>query len=357
MLLCNHRIVVPESLQAQTLTKIHQGHQGIQRCRARAQKAVWWLHISNHIEHLIQSCPVYVHSLTPPREPMISSTLPEYPWQKVGSDMFHLNGATYLLTVDYYSRYPEIVKMTLTTSESTIKALRSIFSRLGIPKVLISDNGPQYASKAMEDFAKSYGFNHITSSPHYPQGNALAERTVKTVKDLLKKSKDPYLALMVYRATPFPWCGRSPAELLMGRQLRTDLPQSKSQLIPQWPYLKSFQQQEQKFKGQQEINYNERHRTRSLPPISNDEHVWVKTDSEQQSGTVMKPADTPRSYVVKTNSGPVRRNRQHLTVIPEGELTTNPQQESTFRGRTSPIATRSRTGTPINPPDRLILYS
>ena len=226
MLLCNHRIVVPESLQAQMLTKIHQGHQGIQRCRARAQKAVWWLHISNHIEHLIQSCPVCVHSLTPPREPMISSTLPEYPWQKFGSDMFHLNGATYLLTVDYYSHYPEIVKMTSTTSESTIKALRSIFSRLGIPEVLISDNGPQYASKAMEDFAKSYGFNHITSSPHYPQGNVLAERTIKTVKDLLKKSKDPYLALMVYRATPFPWCGRSPAELLMGRQLRTDLPQS-----------------------------------------------------------------------------------------------------------------------------------
>ena len=137
---------------------------------------------------------------------------------------------------------------------------------------------------------------------------------------------------MVYRATPFPWCGRSPAELLMGRLLRTDLPQSKSQLIPQWPYLKwpylkSFQQQEQKFKGQQEIKYNERHCTRSLPPISNDEHVWVKTYPEQQSGTVMKPADTPRSYVVKTNSGPVRRNRQHLTVIPEGELTTNPQQD------------------------------
>ena len=107
---------------------------------------------------------------------MISSTLPEYPWQKVGSDMFHLNGATYLLIVDYYSRYPEIVKMMSTTSESTIKGLRSIFSRLGIPEVLNSDNGPQYASKAMEDFAKSYGFNHITSSPHYPQGNALAER-------------------------------------------------------------------------------------------------------------------------------------------------------------------------------------
>ena len=147
---------------------------------------------------------------------MISSTLPEYPWQKVGFDLFHLNGAIYLLTVDYYSRYPEIVQMTSTTSESTIKALRSIYTRLGFPEIFISDNGPQYASEAMKGFAKSYRFNHITSSPHYPQGNALAERTVKTVKDLLQKSKDPYLALMAYRATPFPWCGRSSAEVLSG---------------------------------------------------------------------------------------------------------------------------------------------
>ena len=74
---------------------------------------------------------------------MISSILSEYPWQKVGSDLFHLNGATYLLTVDYYSCYPEIVKMISTTSESTNKALHSIFSRLEIPEILISDNGPQ----------------------------------------------------------------------------------------------------------------------------------------------------------------------------------------------------------------------
>jgi len=172
---------------------------------------------------------------------MISSTLPEYPWQKLGSDLFHLNGATYLLVVDYYSRYPEITKLSSTTSDSIIKALRSIFSRLGIPEILISDNGPQYASGVMNDFAKSYGFQHITSSPHYPQGNALAERTVKTIKSLLKKSSDQYLALLAYRATPFPWCGYSPVELLMGRPLRTDVPQVTTQMIPQWPHLKSFQ--------------------------------------------------------------------------------------------------------------------
>ena len=82
-------------MQAQTLDKIHQGHQGIQRCRARAQKAVWWLQISNHIKNMVQFCPECVEHSTPPREPMTPSTLPDYPWQKVGLDLFHLSGATY----------------------------------------------------------------------------------------------------------------------------------------------------------------------------------------------------------------------------------------------------------------------
>ena len=126
------------------------------------------------------------------------STLPDYPWQKVRSDLFHFKGATYFLIVDYYSRYPEITKLSSTTSVSIVRTLLSIFSRLGISKVLITDNGPQYASVVVKDFAKSYGFEHITSSPRYPQGNALTERTVKTVKALLKKSTDPYIALLVY---------------------------------------------------------------------------------------------------------------------------------------------------------------
>ena len=84
------------------------------------------------------------------------------------------------------------------------------------------DNGPQFDSEEFEKFSANYNFEHSTSSPRYPQSNGFVERGVKTVKNLLKKSQDPYLTLLNYRATPLSWCGRSPTELLMGMKGEDD---------------------------------------------------------------------------------------------------------------------------------------
>ena len=119
-----------------------------------------------------------------------------------GTDLFELWGKQYLLVVDYLSRYSEISRLESTDSESVILHLKSIFARHGIPETVRSDNGPQFASDAFKKFAQSYGFNHDTSSPKYPQSNGTAERMIQTVKSLLKKSVDPYLALLSYRTTP-----------------------------------------------------------------------------------------------------------------------------------------------------------
>ena len=67
----------------------------------------------------------------------------------------------------------------------------------------MSDNGPQFTSCDMKEFASSYGFDLLTSSPFYPQSNGLVERTIKTVKMLLKDSADPYMALLSFCATYF----------------------------------------------------------------------------------------------------------------------------------------------------------
>lgn len=89
-------------------------------------------------------------------------------------------------------------------------AMKSIFARHGIVNILVNDNAPQYASAEFKSFAESWEFSHVTSSPHYAQSNELAERTVQTIKKLLKMSCDPYIALLEYRNTPLDGVGLSP---------------------------------------------------------------------------------------------------------------------------------------------------
>jgi len=101
-------------------------------------------------------------------------------------------------------------------------------TRRRVPSVpFISDNGPQCKCKEFEGFASTWGFTHITSSPHYPQSNGLAEKSVHIAKCLMEKAKadhrDPYLSLLEYRNTPVDNF-RSPAQLLMSRRLRSILP-------------------------------------------------------------------------------------------------------------------------------------
>ena len=87
----------------------------------------------------------------------------------------------------------------------------------------MTDNGTQFSSQDFAQFASSYGFTHVTSSPKPPQANGEAERAVQTIKQLLKKNKDPYLALLMYKATPLQ-NSLSPSKLLMGRKLKTRVP-------------------------------------------------------------------------------------------------------------------------------------
>ena len=266
----------------------------------------------------------------------------------MAADLFQLKGADYLVIVDYFSRYPEVHKLTRTTSQNVINSLKTVFARHGIPETLRTDNGPQFSSQQFAEFAKQYDFTHTTSSPHFPASNGQAERTVQTVKHLLKDADDPPLALLSYRATPFQWCGKSPAELLMGRKIRTSLPQTTTSLIPQWDYLTEFKTANKKFKDQQKKSFDNSHRVRNLPDIPDNTDVWITTGQNTPATTVRR-AEAPRSYIVQTPTGEVCRNRSQLNVNPS--TTTDSQPIANSR---SPVLTRSRTGTVINPPDRLI---
>ena len=116
------------------------------------------------------------------KEPLISHEIPAKPWQKVGTDLFHFKNNDYLVIVDYFSNFPEIAWLKSTTSSSIITHMKSIFARHGIPETVISDYGPQFASKEFAEFASTWEFCHITSSPRYPKANGMAERTVQKVR-------------------------------------------------------------------------------------------------------------------------------------------------------------------------------
>ena len=182
LLLRGDRIVIPQSLQPEILGKLHCGHQGISKCRERARQSVWWPGINKDIEVMISKYLICCKHKKQNTEPLKPTPFPEYPWQKVAIDLFEWKKTTYVLVVDYYSRYTEVCSLRSTSSASVIHKLKTVFARHGIPESLMSDNGPQFSSQEFSNFSKDYGFDHVTSSPNYPQTNGEAERAVRTIK-------------------------------------------------------------------------------------------------------------------------------------------------------------------------------
>lgn len=198
------------------------------------------------------------------------------------------------------------------TAKDVINHMKSIFARHGVPETLVSDNGPQYASREFEDFTRDYDFIHVTSSPRHPSGNGEAERAVRTIKNLLKFTEDPYSALLNYRATPLS-SGYSPAELLMSRKLRTKLPIINKKLEAKLPDRQDVQEKHTKTSLRQKQSFDTRHRAKPLRTLEFNDEVWI--DDRQESGTISSQV-APRSYIVDTPSGTYRRNRRGLSALP-----------------------------------------
>lgn len=154
---------------------------------------------------------------------MIATAAPSGPWVKVAIDYFELNTYHFLVIIDYYSWYIELARVTSLIVTELILKCKAIFARYGIPLKILLDSGSQFTSTKWKQFVKNYGFKIINTSPYYHQNNGKAERAVKTIRQLLMKNLDPFLTLLTYRAT-LNASALSPAELLMGRKLWTQLP-------------------------------------------------------------------------------------------------------------------------------------
>ena len=257
---------------------------------------------------------------------MISHELPNRPWSKVGVDFFECNQKSYLVTFDYFSNFIEVDRIEHTKSRDIIHKIKAHFARYGIPDTVVSDNGPQFLSEEFQNFAKKWGFKHVTSSPYYPQSNGLAENAVKTVKRLMRRAQivqgDTYLALIDLRNTPTQGMSTSPMERLMSRQAKTLLPTAEVLLKPK--LSENIMEEKNKMKEKQRKYYNLN--AKDLSPLKTGDIVRIEPEAKNHQWTkariVSQNEQRPRSYNAETETGRVfQRNRRHLKLTPTSSLT------------------------------------
>lgn len=225
------RIVIPKILQQSILEELHLGHLGIVKMKALSRSYVWWYNIDKDIEKITKNCQACCMTRNMAAETTIHPwEYPSAPWQRVHVDFAGpYRNKMFLICVDAYSKWPEVVIMNSTTSEKTIEALYEIFSRYGLPITLVSDNGSQFTSSEFSNFTKRNGITHKLIPTYNPSSNGQAERYVATIKNGIRKiiSEPGPLHLKLanfllhYRKSPNATTGISPCELLMKRNLRT----------------------------------------------------------------------------------------------------------------------------------------
>ena len=182
-------IVIPKEVRQEMLMTVHKCHLGIQKCRSRACMALFWQGMNADIEQTVANCGTcQMHRTTNTKEMLVNHPIPNLPWEMEASDLFTFDGRDYVLVIDYYRNYPEVEHLPDTQLGTVINTIKGILACNGKCLKFVSDNGPQYTSSMFTKFASEWGFEHITSSPTYPQSNGLAERTVQTIKQLMKRA-------------------------------------------------------------------------------------------------------------------------------------------------------------------------
>ncbi|KRZ91539.1 LanC-like protein 2 [Trichinella sp. T8] len=234
-----HRVIIPLQARHKILKELHVGHPGIVRMKALARSYVWWPKLDSEIENLLRTCELCQQSrASPPHAPVHKWESPRIPWFRIHVDLAGpIYGKNFLIVVDSFSKWLEVRVLKNTTSESVISCLRQIFSIHGLPDIIVSDNA--------------------TSRPP-PFTRSQAERMVRTTKEALKKMTqcdwEYNLAnfLFCQHVTPCTTTGKSPAELLMNRRLRTVLDRLQPDVVPEdldkkFEKVRTFQTDDQEY--------------------------------------------------------------------------------------------------------------
>nr|XP_054594838.1 uncharacterized protein LOC129162695 [Nothobranchius furzeri] len=240
----SEKLVVPKMLREQVLKLGHSipwaGHLGFKKTFDRISNRFYWPGIQKEVQQYCQSCPVCQMSggKNVPKYPLQPLPIIDVPFKRIGMDIVgplertQAGNCFILVICDYSTRYPEAFPLRNITAKQVAYALLQLFSRVGIPAEILTDQGTNFLSNTLKQIYRLLGIKGIRTTPYHPQTDGLVERYNRTLKSMLKKfisinGKDwdkwlPYL-LFAYREVPQASTGFSPFELLYGRQLRGPL--------------------------------------------------------------------------------------------------------------------------------------
>lgn len=306
------RIVVPPAARSEILRLLHVPHAGIAKTRQAARQLYYWPGMANDIKLLTEACSA-CHKLLPslPAEPLIQKEA-SGPMTDVSVDLFSHAGHDWVVMADRYSGFPWTKRLTSTSTGAVLKVLTQWFLDFGYPKTIRSDGGPQFRTE-FEDYCRTNGITHETSSPYHPESNGHAEAAVKAVKHLLKKCReldeDFATALFEWRNVPRQ-DGFSPAAMFFGHRQRGLLPTLPVRPINQDHAISSRKESRRYAKDRFDS------RASILPNLAIGDRVLLQDPVSKtwtMKGTVVSTLPSGRTYEIETDdAGKKIRNRRFL---------------------------------------------
>ncbi|KAM7284844.1 uncharacterized protein ISCGN_001938 [Ixodes scapularis] len=210
---------------------LHANHPGVVAMKSTARSHFWWPRLDADIEATAAACETcQQHHRAKSTVPTPDWSPATRPWETVHIDFAGpIDGISYRIVVDAYSKWLEVKPMHSTTSTRIIDALRSTFATFGVPRILFSDNAPNFVSNEMDEFVTRNGIKHYTSAPYHLATNGQAERMVGETKKALLKLKEGTIQCRIARflfrqhTTVSTSTGKTPAEAMFGRRIATPL--------------------------------------------------------------------------------------------------------------------------------------
>ena len=294
VIMLQNRPVIPHSLREAVMSHLHACHSGATAMYQRALQEVFWPSYKEDISRYQAQCSDCV-KIAPSNPHNVSTeppSLPDYPFQSLCADFFTYKGKNYLIIVDRYSNWLNIMRLAKDTSENVISVLRQYFSTYGICEILSTDGAKVFMSEKLKQFFQAWGVTHRVSSAYYARSNKRAEVGVKSAKRLIMNNilpngsldSDKFArAVLIHRNTPDVDSKVSPAEIVYGQKLRDHIPRHTHKPRLDWQELSDRRQaafMKRHFSKCETINMFSKH----LPPLSLGDSVYVQSQAGKDSG-------------------------------------------------------------------------